>query len=701
MNIPPHSALGAPEALLDRVLDTLFGRYVDARRLRAVLVTRRAEVLVGALTVLGLALRFYHLGVESFWFDEADLIAQARAPALQILTSFTQAGANGPLYTLFLHFWIQLAGTGEAQVRVISALFGTATIPLIYIVGRRLQGTGLGLLGAVLLTISPFHIWHSQDAKMYTLVVFVTLLSTILYLTAIARDTPRWWAAYLLVTWVALYAHILAGLILLAQLAITPLALRQAREVAAPADTRPAAGRRKRLALAWGILLLPFLPIALDRVLALFEGKIVAGWLTPISLGDMLGVLFVTFAVNRADPPWEALGAWALGALFVLGLWPWAGGFGRVANRARGWLVLARANWTWGIVLGLWALPIALFWLTTLQVPLFERRYMIIVLPFYLLFVAAGLLRLRAVRPALLGVGLAAVLVPTLFALAAVNYGPPGQKENWRAAVDFIRQHERLRDVVIVYPGYLRTAVDYYHNADDLETVPLRTIPPLETQHFGESEFNETLMQIVTDRERAWLVLSPERTAREDPDSRVLHWFQYNWHQFEKRVYNGVEVYGFSFNGQPRSWFPKPDHPQEARFANGLLFQGFIYELRRDAKEARNAGWLPLTLYWRMQAPQPTDFAYRVELLDAAGQVRVSDGPLPPLNGYWPTSRWPPNLTIIDYRDVFLPGDLPPGTYTLRLTVVPQDHPDQPLPLADGSTSLTLNAPLTVLPWQK
>src|SRR5690242_17810874 len=98
---PRHSALGVPDALLDRVLDTLFGRYVDARRLRQMLVARRAEVLVGALTLLGLVLRFVHLGVESFWFDEADLIAQARAPAWQILTSFTQAGANGPLYTLF------------------------------------------------------------------------------------------------------------------------------------------------------------------------------------------------------------------------------------------------------------------------------------------------------------------------------------------------------------------------------------------------------------------------------------------------------------------------------------------------------------------------------------------------------------------------------------------------------------------------
>ena len=94
-------------------------------------------------------------------------------------------------------------------------------------------------------------------------------------------------------------------------------------------------------------------------------------------------------------------------------------------------------------------------------------------------------------------------------------------------------------------------------------------------------------------------------------------------------------------------------------------------------------------------------YAFRVELLDAAGQVRLSDGPLPPLGGYWPTHLWPPGIVIIDYRDVFLPGDLPPGTYTVRVSVVPAAHPDQPLLLADGSSAITLSTPLTVVPWQK
>ena len=95
--------------------------------------------------------------------------------------------------------------------------------------------------------------------------------------------------------------------------------------------------------VAWVVLLLPFLPLAWDRVAALINGNIDAGWLTPISLNDMLGVLFIHFAVNRADPPWETLGTWWMGGLFLLGLWPVVAlGAGAGAVRAAAWAIPGR-----------------------------------------------------------------------------------------------------------------------------------------------------------------------------------------------------------------------------------------------------------------------------------------------------------------------------------------------------------------------
>src|SRR5688572_13497729 len=165
----------------------------------------RAILPVAALTLLAFLLRRYQLGDESFWFDEADIVARARQPLPTLLSGFLQAGENGPLYTLLLHFWLQLLDAFpfasralhavfgidyEAPVRALAMLFGTATIPVIYLFGRRVGGHTLGLLSAALLTINPFHVWHSQDAKMYTLLVLTTLVSSLLYLIAWERN--RW-----------------------------------------------------------------------------------------------------------------------------------------------------------------------------------------------------------------------------------------------------------------------------------------------------------------------------------------------------------------------------------------------------------------------------------------------------------------------------------------------------------------------------
>ena len=75
------------------------------------------------------------------------------------------------------------------------------------------------------------------------------------------------------------------------------------------------------------LIVAPILPIAWLRAAALFAGTDVGGWYTPTGLGDILSTIFVTFAVNRAGPPWEAIGAVVMGALalfWILDFGPFA-----------------------------------------------------------------------------------------------------------------------------------------------------------------------------------------------------------------------------------------------------------------------------------------------------------------------------------------------------------------------------------------
>src|SRR6476646_11304914 len=78
-------------------------------------------VLLAAFTAIGLYLRLDHLGGQSLWFDEADVVMQAREPLGALLRNFVTAGQNGPLFTLLLHFWTAIFGVNEAVVRLPSA----------------------------------------------------------------------------------------------------------------------------------------------------------------------------------------------------------------------------------------------------------------------------------------------------------------------------------------------------------------------------------------------------------------------------------------------------------------------------------------------------------------------------------------------------------------------------------------------------
>jgi mannosyltransferase len=672
----------------------------------------RALIPVALLTLLAFILRRYHLGDESLWFDEADIVSRARQPFSVLVQGFTQAGENGPLYTLLLHYWLAaldalpllgkaahaLFGSAyEAPIRALSLLFGAASVPPMYMLARRVGGHWVGLLAAALLAVNPFHIWHSQDAKMYSLLVLMTLVSTLLYLSALQRNTLLLWAGYVAATWVMLTTHSMGVLVLLAQLVSTPFLLRSR----APGT----GGRGPLVRWGWAMLLIigPLFPIAWLRLAALLTNTVdVGGWYAPAGLHDIFGTVLVNFAVNRSDPLWEAIGAVTMALLALVGAWRLVSANMRPAGALEEHNKSAKSEGIGPLIVALWLLPIAGLWLITLRVPLFQARYLIMALPAYLILAAVGLVWLQRRQPLLVAVPGVLLALTTGVALAGVNYSTQAQKEDWRGAMVYVQDHARLRDLIVVFPGYLRTAVDVYYKPGGpghVPEIPIETVPSLHTQGFGEPELKDYLAKTVTCHERAWLVTSPTRQKQEDPQNAVQQWLQYNYRTFDTREFNGVTLYGITFNGQPRCWYPGPQYEESHLFENGLEFVGYIYELRDGATTQPDASYFPLTLYWRTDGAPDTDYLVNVMVKDSVGNV-VKGEALGTLNGYWPTSQWPRNTEIIDYRDIRLPGGLTPGSYTISLQLYPSGHPDNPLKLRDGSGEIVLKESVQIVPWQ-
>ena len=139
--------------------------------------------------ILASALRFYHLDRTSIWYDEAASWAQARLPFLEMIRATAQDNYP-PLHNIVLHVTIALFGDLEMALRAPSALFGVATIYLVYKLGAVLWDRGTGLIAAFLLTLSGFHVWQSSEARMYTLLAFA---ATLFVVTAVhAAQHPNW-----------------------------------------------------------------------------------------------------------------------------------------------------------------------------------------------------------------------------------------------------------------------------------------------------------------------------------------------------------------------------------------------------------------------------------------------------------------------------------------------------------------------------
>ena len=140
-------------------------------------------VLIAGLAAV---LRFHSLAAKSFWFDEGVSVAIARLDWYNFARILWRREANMSLYYFLLHFWLYFGGS-EFFVRALSVLFAVASVPVIYLLGRRLFDSRVGLIAAALMAVNAYHVQYSQDARSYSLMVLLCLLSSLYFLKCLER----------------------------------------------------------------------------------------------------------------------------------------------------------------------------------------------------------------------------------------------------------------------------------------------------------------------------------------------------------------------------------------------------------------------------------------------------------------------------------------------------------------------------------
>ena len=428
-------------------------------------MNQRTRLVLLLTLLLAFALRLHHLGAQSFWYDETVSMALAHETAPDLL-AHTARDIHPPGYYLLLAAWLRLASSTPAP-EFVSAFFslsaGILLLPLTFILGRRLRLTpAVNQLACLLLAVSAYHVWYSQEVRMYTLGAGLGLLAA----WNLWRTQPhaaqagqvnrradwRSWLCYGLAAVAGLYTLYYFAFLLLA-LNLLWLGRSIARR------RRPAWRSWLLTHLALLLAYAPWLPIAWRQI----ANPPVPPWRSFTPLLSVLNESALALGFGQALPlALSGLGLALVALLSALALARPAQPARPLFRRLHGALASPPA-----FLLAYTFAPLLLIYLVSVvRTPLYHVRYLFTYAPPFALLLAAGIVNLWRWRAPTARV-LAVLACAGLIALNALSMqhawnDPAYAADDHRAAVRFLSSHWRPGDVILVNAGYAYTALLAY-----------------------------------------------------------------------------------------------------------------------------------------------------------------------------------------------------------------------------------------------
>jgi uncharacterized membrane protein len=598
------------------------------------------------LTLVAFLLRVFRLDFFSLRGDEAFTVIFVQRTWEGLWRGISTIEPNPPLLYLLLRAWVFLAGTSEFATRFFSASFGVLCVPLLYRLAgliaspagtkqspshaeeiassprsttlrsahdasRNDTATWVALFAGTLIAINPYQIWHSQDARNYTLWPALSLAALIFFW--------KWWNTensngqfaignllfYFLLTTASLYTHYYDVFILAAEnIFVFTFAL-------APRRWKTL-GRWVGAQAALVLVYAPWVLFGTNRITTYGEASAEQG----VSLLDQFSRTIATFTVGDTVPANFHAIIWLPAALVLVTILGW----------------LARKNLQRSAFLFFWiAVPTLALYALSLGRPLFNERYLNAIAPAYYLAFAIGLGAIYPPRAAwhTLAFSLAVLflaLVPA-YALANYWYDPNYSKSpDWRGLTQFINAN--LRDGDILVQNFNEVALQYYRRGN----APVITVP---RDYWWRAEDAQTLARVNQDYRRIWFV--PAQPDWWDPQQDAQKFLsRYD----DRNLENDISVFHLQLYSTPRE-FESRLTSVNARVGTATL-AGYHVQ--------KNGNALRVVLFWR-GASIEKDLHVFVHLAQADGRVIAqSDGV--PVEGTYPTTAWKPGETIVDAYEI-------------------------------------------------
>jgi hypothetical protein len=381
-------------------------------------IYRATVVLVGAVLLLGAALRFYRLGAQRLWLDELYTVELVRGgPGAIWYNAFVDIWP--PLSNL--PFWLtaQLVGISPLSLRFVSALAATIALPLYQRAGTLALDRWTALLATALLAIAPLAVYYAQEARSYALPLAALIGTLVGYERLRRRSSTANWALYAGLAALAVQLHYLNAVLVSIQLVALLVLAR---------DRRAALIGGGATLLVMAAVTAPFL---LGAIL------VARGW-TPERGGLALGTTAQTMLAGDPRIASRLTRAVALGATLI-------GTLPALADQRTRRALLPHL----GAIIGLCLLMFVALPLLGKPAPAYNDRQFLLLLPSVLLCFSAGIRRLMR-RP--LTTPLAALLLGVLVATSSTGlwaYFGSFSKSPEALVADAITMRYRPGDVVV------------------------------------------------------------------------------------------------------------------------------------------------------------------------------------------------------------------------------------------------------------
>jgi len=611
------------------------------------------------ITLLALALHGLNVLDRSMWPDEGVTYLRLEGSYADILTNLLKFNnvyiydTHPPFYFLVLKVWVFFVGDSEFALKWFSVLAAAVSVPLCYVLGKRIFGPWAGVWASLLVASSAGMHWYSHEVRMYTFIVCVAATCTYCLCRAIAPSAHRvrWWLAWAVLCIVAITTHYtFAGLVFAHGLFVIGLVLAQWR-------TYSARTQKNILILAIAtalagllVLLVPAIQNLLKRLSSGSELNYVFNPLDVLIWSEINGFFL---GISTPNAHWWGFEILTWGTALVCLIWVLLNSKNNLTTRVLLWLSFG--------------MPMVFWWGLSFIKPNYQGfRHLMLVVPFIAVSLAGFLMWLRnhgAVLRTISTVLCALVLAANAYGLAYASWvRSPTWHDDWRGLAHAINNEWQIGDSVLIPSPTHGTIVQRY-----LPSIPITTRlgfleRPGPVQADAAAEF-------VQAHPRVWAAV----LSNQYRDFLLQHYRERRIVGLPSRTVP-VQVHLYE-RIQVIDKLPATAQPIAAPGANaGLALAGFEIHSPADLNSQPHT---VLSLYWQRTADIPnSDWLSKLNIalnISAENQNWWQWNLPAELNNAPDSERWPLNqLWRIDYV-VPLPLGLPQLNYRLNLKALQGD----------------------------